>query len=398
MTRRNHPSAVLLSHRSRLASVLLNLRTRISGVPRESPQWWQALRVAEADLRTLLEQEEALHDFRDERMRADGNGFSRLSLTSLVNWMMDRGTESDDVDPVSELEDYLARDTFRCRFSLGIRGVAFLGARMLADDVELLPNSADVAAMEAGDAPAASTAVLTTVIDYPKVILPFANSARLASPTAQKAADNAYEKLQTARMCIAIILNTRIVETVRVTTTLPEVPRTGGRSASRIIHPPNVAIRTPDGGQSAQIADFHARLSALPRKLKDRLVVALHRWHALFLDAGVSADFFIDLGIGLESVFVSERAPEIGYRLAIRGARLLGGSTPESRARMAKMLKILYEARSRGVHHGRLLENVPCDVAPSVPHLALDGEELLRRAIITMVYRGKDDWEELEFA
>jgi hypothetical protein len=30
--------------------------------------------------------------------------------------------------------------------------------------------------------------------------------------------------------------------------------------------------------------------------------------------------------------------------------------------------------------------------------LALDGEELLRRAIITMVYRGKDDWEELEFA
>jgi hypothetical protein len=268
----------------------------------------------------------------------------------------------------------------------------------LAEGVELLPRTADVASMEPPDVPPTSTAVLTTVVDYPKVTLPSGNTAKLTSRTPETAAADAYGKLQVARMCIAVVLNIRIVETVRVSATLPHVPPSGGRSGSCIIHPPNVAIRTVNDSDMSRIVEFHTRLGALPRKLRDRLVVALHRWHALFLDSGVSADFFIDLGIGLESVFVSEKAPEIGYRLAIRGGRLLGGSTVESRKRMAKVLKTLYDARSHGVHHGRLLEKVPSDVAPSVPHLASYGEELLRDAIIAMVQRGKDEWEELEFA
>ena len=356
------------------------------------------MKDAEAALATIVRGDEALGQFHREHMRADGSGFSRLSTTSLVNWLLEYTLQAGPDTAVHDLEQYLCATSFQCVFTVGIKGVTTTEAVPLADGVRLLPHSADVASFELRNRPPASTAALTTLVDFPKVLVTPQDVQRSTSDAAETVMTEAYEKLHIARMCIAIMLNSRVVETVRVSDTAPAVPRSGGRSASTAIEPANVAIRALTRQDVENITNLHGRLTALPRKLKDRLVVALYRWHSLFLKSGVSADFFIDLGIGLESVFVSEKAPEIGYRLAVRGARLLGGTTAESRMHTAKVLTTLYHARSQAVHSGRLLRKIPTSVAPSAGHLAKDGEEFLRKAIITMIYRGRDDWDELVFA
>jgi hypothetical protein len=384
-----------LAHRDELLGVLRHLAEHFPQlVPRSAP-WWILLNETEAALRGLLQDDPLVEEFQSEHMRADGHGHSRLSMTSLINWLMDRTKTVGPDQTAADLEDYANADTFPCRFSIGIRGVTIGTAIELADNVQLLSTAEDVASFEPAGKPPMSTAVLTLVSQLPKITFPSTETAQF---TNERTADREFERLHVARMCIAIGLNTRIVETIRTADTTPDVPKSGGRSAASAAFPPNVPIRSLSTAEANAIVDLHCRLMTISGKLRDRLVVALHRWHALFLRNGVNADFFIDLGIGLESVFVSEKGAEIGYRLAVRGAHLLGGSTVASRTNMFRRLMTLYDARSRAVHAGRLLEKVPSAVAPTVGHLAMDGEELLRQAIIMMIYRGRDDWEELVFA
>lgn len=367
------------------------------GQPNTSP-WWSALKDAEVELAPLVREESVLEEFWSEKMRGSGSGVSRLSTTSLVNWLMERTLAVGADETISDLERYLTSATFPARFSIGIRGVTVQTPVYLAEGVELLPHSGDVVSFELRDRPAASTAALTIVSRFPKVTLTSEEGHATTSTLSEGASAKAFERLQIARMCIAIVVNSRVVETVHVSNTAPSVPSSGSRSGWTVAQPPNVPIRALAAHDSAAVIELHRHVTQLPGKLKDRLIVALHRWHSLFLDSGVGADFFIDLGIGLESVFVSEKAPEIGYRLAVRGARLLGGPTVASRTHMAKVLGTLYDARSQAVHSGRLLAKIPAEVAPSIGHLAMDGEELLRKASITMIYRGRDDWDELVFA
>jgi Apea-like HEPN len=375
--------------------VLRQLALRFPQLVPQSAPWWNLLKETEAALRGLLQNDPAVDEFQSEHMRADGHGHSRLSMTSLINWLLDRTKAAGPDEAVADLEDYANADTFSCRFSIGIRGVTTGPAIELADDIQLVSAAEDVSSFEPPGKPPMSTAVLTLVSQLPKITFPSTETAQFKD---ERTADRAFERLQVARMCIAIGVNTRIVETIRTADTTPEVPKSGGRSAASAALPPNVPVRSLSIAEANAIVDLHRRLMNISGKLRDRLVVALHRWHALFLRNGVNADFFIDLGIGLESVFVSERGAEIGYRLAVRGARLLGGSTVASRTNMFRKLMTLYDARSRAVHAGRLLEKIPSAVAPTVGHLAMDGEELLRQAIIMMIYRGRDDWEELVFA
>lgn len=197
---------------------------------------------------------------------------------------------------------------------------------------------------------------------------------------------------------MAIVLNSRVVETSGSAVPKASVPSSGSRSSwFAAAGVPNVPLRPFRTGEVEFLKDFHRRFTELPRDLKARMAVAIHRWHACFLHPAMSPDVFIDLGIGFESVFVSEKAPEIRYRQSIRGARLLAENSIAARARMSRILETVYDARSAAVHTGRIGRKIPADVAPSFGHLAMDAEELLRRAIITMVYRGRDDWHELEF-
>jgi hypothetical protein len=73
------------------------------------------------------------------------------------------------------------------------------------------------------------------------------------------------------------------------------------------------------------------------------------------------ADRAIDLGIALESLLLHDIGDrgELSFRLSLRGAWLIGGSSKE-RLEIQKALRALYDLRSRAVHSGvvdRIAEN-----------------------------------------
>lgn len=396
MSNSKRNEATTITRSVELFHLLEDFITRERAHHRESPVWWQVMKDAEASIGGLLSGEQALEEFRSEYMRSTGAGASRLSMTSLVNWAMDRSIRGGPMETVADLERYVASPTMPVRFSIGVRGVIVDSPLTLSEGIELLPRSDDVSSFEPrGQAPN-STAVLTALVDFPRISAPANAPATPKHDPAAAASTAAFERLHLARFSIAIALHSRVVPTVSTALPIPSVPSSGSRSGSSVSQAPNVPLRPFRSGEMEFLRDFHARVVALPRSLRARLSVALHRWHDSFLHSGMGADVFIDLGIGFESVFVSDKAPEIRYRLALRGARLLGGETVESRARMRRILETLYDLRSEAVHQGRIVGKIPPVVAPSAGHLAMDGEELLRRAIIAMVYRGRDDWHELE--
>ena len=199
---------------------------------------------------------------------------------------------------------------------------------------------------------------------------------------------DAFQRLSVARTCVALAIDQRIVE-------VPEAAGYGGASEE---YAPNVSVKALDDASLERAQSLHTRLLRLPRPLQDRLAVALHRWHSCYLRGGVTPDFFNDLGIGLECVFLQEESAELKHRLTVRAARLLGGATLQSRLDVAKIIGILYDARSRAVHRGGLLEKFKGPRPRDVCDLAFLEEYFLRQAILRMIDRGREDWDELVYS
>ena len=78
--------------------------------------------------------------------------------------------------------------------------------------------------------------------------------------------------------------------------------------------------------------------------------IVLHRIGTANQSA-LNTDRIIDSTIALEALLVADGRPEIRYRQALRGARLLG-DTPEERVALFRLLKAAYDKRSQIVHGG----------------------------------------------
>jgi len=167
MSPRNSQPPVSLARRDELARALRSLVDHANGKPRTGGPWWSLLKDAESTLTAIVNDEVALEDFCSERMRGDGSGFSRLSTTALVNWLMDRTLDVGPDTTISDLEQYLNSRTFPTRFSIGVRGVTVTAPIQMADGIDLLPHSDDVASFEPSDNPPTSTAALTLVVQFP---------------------------------------------------------------------------------------------------------------------------------------------------------------------------------------------------------------------------------------
>jgi hypothetical protein len=101
-------------------------------------------------------------------------------------------------------------------------------------------------------------------------------------------------------------------------------------------------------------------------------------------------DTALDLGVALESLLCPEKAPEIGYRLQVRGTLLLGGSA-EQRRGTRKLLSDLYQQRSIAAHEGVIAKKREQAAA-----LLDQGLELCSGLIREVVRRGTlPDWDAL---
>ena len=117
--------------------------------------------------------------------------------------------------------------------------------------------------------------------------------------------------------------------------------------------------------------------------------IAAQRWSSSKQPSESLADRFIDLRIALESLYLSERGPELGFRLATHGAWHLGADAGERR-RCFLTLRDAYNAASTAVHKGEL------EATDERLRLLAEAQDLCRRGILERL--GEDtapDWNAL---
>lgn len=362
--------------------------------------WWDFLRTADtANIEALLRNEPTLQEFSREDLRENGGGASRITIESLVSWLASRALTIGAEQAAEDLARYAIAKSFPIRFLVGLRGLTLDRSFDLGGGVTLANASEDLDFLRSQDKPRPWTTALSIVVEFPKITRTSdLNAPQPPDHRADSARVAAFERLNVARMCIAVAINERVVVVTRANRVLESVPEAGAYGGASEEHAPHISDKALDEIALQRARSLHTRLLTLPQPLQDRLAIALHRWHACYLHGGVTPDLFIDVGIGLECVFLPEESAELKNRLTVRAARLLGGSSIQSRMEVARVISILYDARSRAVHRGRLLDKFKGPRPQDVYDLAFLGDHFLREGILRMIDRGRDDWDELVFA
>ena len=149
------------------------------------------------------------------------------------------------------------------------------------------------------------------------------------------------------------------------------------------------------------LSSLYKNWRSLPLKTQRHLRVALSRLNAA-LRRSEPVDCAIDLGIAVDSVFLSGKAAdrgEIGLTLRLRAARFLGVDL-KSRLEISDLFSALYSLRSSAVHDGVLKQTIKtrshagsqeCDVK----EVLSDGSVWIARAIRKIVDQGEPDWPRL---
>lgn len=132
-----------------------------------------------------------------------------------------------------------------------------------------------------------------------------------------------------------------------------------------------------------------------------RLRVPLDRLNQSCLAGIRSIDKAIELGIALESLYAPAKLSEgIAFAVRTRAARFLAGSL-EERRETVKILRDVYDLRSRAVHAGRFDAE---DAAKKwrdderVRKVLEQGQRLVGRSLVKIIQEGEPNWEEFDLA
>ena len=149
----------------------------------------------------------------------------------------------------------------------------------------------------------------------------------------------------------------------------------------------SVASVTEEDAEAA-LSLYRAR-EALPSTTATRLSVAVDRWIRSHTDRLI-VDKFIDLGIALESLYLSDgNTAELRFRLALHAAWHLGASSSE-RMLLMREFRTIYDLRSKAVHTGRV------DDSADTRDTLASAQEHCRQSIIKFITDGEfPEWDRL---
>ena len=128
---------------------------------------------------------------------------------------------------------------------------------------------------------------------------------------------------------------------------------------------------------------------------KSRLRLATERLNQI--DRRLPIDAAIDLGVALETLFLSDLnqdQTELTFRLRLRAARFLGKDPPD-RKRIFDMVGKLYDLRSKAAHSGRLPKGL---TTRSARELLNQGFDLCTEAARRFIIDGEPNWESVQFS
>ena len=148
--------------------------------------------------------------------------------------------------------------------------------------------------------------------------------------------------------------------------------------------------------QVNEALQLYESLTSLNPTTRTSLAVPIDRLIAS-TSAKAPVDRVIDLGIALESLYLSEERNELVFRLRTRAAKHLEYDL-DKRRELSNLLKAFYNARSDAVHTGMTPEGYKVQNRGQVPvaNLIAETHALCRSSILKMLGAGIPDWGDLD--
>jgi hypothetical protein len=333
-----------------------------------------------------------------------GNAGFKLSVEGLLNWLLVRASSVGARQTIDDAIRFQSEDAFPCVFTVALtdlvvphpveltatmRMVPFSGAEFIEHGI-LLPDMAQTLGM--------IRSAVQLEVRHPKLKDAAADSTSPSSLAAQALGNEARHRLDEARLCLGLVKPSRVRLVAARTSLPPEVPLTGYVSSgswSSVVEP---SVDTNfDAAECLQAHNVCTAFLALDSTVRRRLRVPMDRLQSAVGERHKMVDSAIDIGISLESLLIDEHGTEIMYKLAMRGARLLGADR-EDRETLFALFQGLYTARSRAAHGGELEDKIRTKGRGHVaPRAVLDeGYPLAARAIRKVIEMGKiPDWDDL---
>ena len=341
-----------------------------------------------ANLVESLESEPELEIF-DRRMQYSPGMGIRLSLVDLANWLIRRATRMGADEAIDNLRQYLGSQEIPFHAIFAIRGVLLTESYDFGSNIQLVPwAQVPDSRMKEAFGQDLSDAALLRLDSFPRLHVLPEESEKFKPPSID------YSEMGDALLCLGIAGPSAVQNLARWHSPVEWAPVFGqGYSAHYHPFPP----RSQSGPEAiCKAQQLFKVFSGLDASRKDALRLPMERLNSA-MDKPPGVDAAIDLGISLESIFLrdmNKERGELGYRLRVRAARLLG-KNPTERVELSKVFRALYEARSRAVHTGHL----PTKIRSEPLHELLDrGYRLTADAISRIILEGEPDWELLTFS
>lgn len=349
------------------------------------------------ELINALTNESELHIFGDDMFQFMKTGYGRASIRQLANWLCKRSEIVGAQTAINNLQLYLETEEIPYFKVVVLAGVTIEKAIVLTDDIELIPF-ADASLLRWKEHISKKYEDLHENYQ-PQVVLRQNSTFRRMhgkEETVPAFENDLFKDLEDIHLCMTIIGPCAPVILGKWIEPDEWVPAVGGSSAS-IEQLFNVGgfNSFPSNLDSNKLNSIFQHWAVLPEKEKKHLRIALKRLNAA-LRKTTPVDSAIDLGIALESIFLTDREPDRGeltFTLRLRAARLLGNNEI-SRIELSKFFGTLYKIRSAAVHTGIIEETY----AGLPTRFILDrGYALAARAIEHTILNGKLDWQSLVF-
>lgn len=336
----------------------------------------------------------------DGKMRAFGNGWSRVELFALANSLIVRALSVGIERTMDGLNRYLAEDRFPFQQMLLLGGITIEDSRELGNGITLVPFSVDNledrrwlphnSLEESSEAASQISAALVRRELHPRIhSLAGEYSMR---PVMPKVWD--FSALEDAMLCITCVGQ---AGPAMIATSLEFAewrPVRLGPCGQLPYHADFRNIATLSSADLENVADLYQRFTALPDTRRKVLRVALLRLNSARRRRS-DIDSAIDLWVALEVLFARGRADAaIGSIVRFRAAKLLKDSL-DDRKELDGFLNSLYKLRNGAVHNGEI---DPIIGGVASQDLLRRGSEVVATAVTYFIRNVEPDWKDLEFS
>lgn len=319
-------------------------------------------------------------------------GFAtRFDLPRLVSWLLDRAKSTNSHRALADLAKFIDCDVIDCTHVLAIRGVTPAKEYAVSDDISFipwdsLPPSQNKSILERGreiDFPFTNpTAALVSHFSIPKRFVP-------EDKLSGNGLNVPHTHLDDAASLLAL-LGPSAAETLAYWIGYPEWAPMLSNTMMFSIPEGTWLTMTFDNQKAEGLARLLSRFNTLDEASKSRIRIPISRLNSAKRRRN-DIDAFIDLGIVLESIFLSDGhgdKGELSFRIQVRASRFIG-RTPDDRAQIARLIRNAYTLRSIAVHTGTIPVN---HAGKSSKEFLSETVSFTMSAVARLIETGQPDW------